>query len=108
MVLAVDQFRSASTKRRAALSEHVKQTGPFRRIAAIVGVAGAVAAGAYGLSVVAASAQTPSTTTPPATAPSQHPKGSNDNPNCPNMGGSGGYSHNNGTAPSSTPASNAS
>ena len=45
MVLAVDQFRSASTKRRAALSEHVKQTGPFRRIAAIVGVAGAVAAG---------------------------------------------------------------
>jgi hypothetical protein len=90
------------------LSEHVKQAGPFRRIAAIVGVAGAVAAGAYGLSVVAASAQTPSTTTPPATtAPSQHPKGNNDDPNCPNMGG-GGYSHNNGTAPSSTPASNAS
>lgn len=78
------------------LSEHERPTGPFRRIAAIVGVAGAVAAGAYGVSVATASAQTPSTTTPGTTAPSK-PKA--DDPNCPNMGGSHGYGPRNSSAP---------
>ena len=83
----------------------------LRRLAVIVGIAGTLGVGAYGLTAAAAQTNTPTTTPPPSTSPAPNagnqPGNGNspgpmaDNPNCPNMGGqqNGGASSSAANAP---------